>query len=108
MYPKGTNHFSPYSALFKKEQRKCTRFSALPNGAHSDVVLTGLGIFMSDVGLIGMMSLLYLFARTYGWSAFVMYYFVPYVVSSLPEPVIRDTDSTLPQLCNHWYAPSAF
>lgn len=22
MYPKGTNHFSPYSALFKKEQRE--------------------------------------------------------------------------------------
>ncbi|KAI0635236.1 fatty acid desaturase-domain-containing protein [Trametes polyzona] len=66
MYPKGTNHFSPYSALFKKEQR--------------------LGIFISDVGLVGMMSLLYLFARTYGWQAFVMYYFVPYV------------------LCNHWYA----
>ncbi|EIW55651.1 uncharacterized protein TRAVEDRAFT_171450 [Trametes versicolor FP-101664 SS1] len=70
MYPKGTNHFSPYSALFKKEQR--------------------LGIFISDVGLIGMMSLLYLFARTYGWTALAMYYFIPYV------------------LCNHWYVMITF
>ncbi|KAI0330272.1 hypothetical protein GY45DRAFT_1370848 [Cubamyces sp. BRFM 1775] len=64
MYPKGTNHFSPYSALFKKEQR--------------------MGIFISDVGLIAMMSLLYLFARSFGWKALVMYYIIPYV------------------LCNHW------
>ncbi|KAI0360610.1 hypothetical protein OH77DRAFT_702383 [Trametes cingulata] len=70
MYPKGTNHFSPYSALFKKEQR--------------------MGIFISDLGLIGMMSLLYLFARSYGWSALVKYYFVPYV------------------LCNHWIVMITF
>ncbi|KAI0674370.1 fatty acid desaturase-domain-containing protein [Trametes maxima] len=70
MYPKGTNHFSPYSALFKKEQR--------------------LGIFISDVGLIGMMSLLYAFARAYGWKALAMYYFVPYV------------------LCNHWIVMMTF
>ncbi len=48
---------------------------------------------MSDVGLIGMMSLLYLFARTYGWTALAMYYFIPYVVSSLPLPVMCNTDS---------------
>ncbi|KAI0777743.1 fatty acid desaturase-domain-containing protein [Trametes elegans] len=70
MYPKGTNHFSPYSALFKKEQR--------------------MGIFISDVGLVGMMSLLYIFARTFGWQAFAMYYFVPYV------------------LCNHWIVMITF
>ncbi|KAI0711224.1 fatty acid desaturase-domain-containing protein [Earliella scabrosa] len=70
MYPKGTNHFSPYSALFKDHQR--------------------LSILISDIGLIGMMSLLYLFGRTYGWKAFVAYYFVPYV------------------LCNHWIVMITF
>ncbi|KAH9941308.1 fatty acid desaturase-domain-containing protein [Epithele typhae] len=70
MYPKGTNHFSPYSALWKKEQR--------------------FGIVISDIGLIAMMSLLYLFARTYGWKAFVAYYFIPYM------------------LCNHWIVMVTF
>ncbi|TBU48918.1 fatty acid desaturase-domain-containing protein [Dichomitus squalens] len=65
MYPKGTNHFSPYSPLFKDGQR--------------------LSIFISDVGLIGMMSLLYLFGQAYGWKALVAYYVIPYI------------------LCNHWY-----
>ncbi|KAL7284144.1 hypothetical protein ACG7TL_001425 [Trametes sanguinea] len=70
MYPKGTNHFSPYSALFKKEQR--------------------MGIAISDVGLIGMMSLLYLFAQSYGWKALIMYYVIPYM------------------LCNHWIVMITF
>ena len=46
---------------------------------------TGLSIFVSDVGLIGMMYLLYLFGQTYGWKALVAYYFIPYVVSDAPS-----------------------
>ena len=49
------------------------------------LICTGLSILISDIGLIGMMSLLYLFGRTYGWKAFVAYYFVPYVVSDIPS-----------------------
>ncbi|CDO70622.1 hypothetical protein BN946_scf184748.g20 [Trametes cinnabarina] len=75
MYPKGTNHFSPYSALFKKEQR--------------------LGIVISDIGLIGMMYLLYLFAQAYGWTALIMYYVFPYMVGNLLQQRGIEADSTL-------------
>jgi omega-6 fatty acid desaturase (delta-12 desaturase) len=64
MYPPGTNHFNPDSALFKPEMRN--------------------GIIATDIGLGVMMSLLYTFARAYGFGAFVKYYFVPYLI------------------CNHW------
>ena len=40
-----------------------------------------MGIVLSDIGLIAMMSLLYLFAQAYGWRSLVAYYFIPYVVS---------------------------
>ena len=40
----------------------------------------GMSIFISDVGLITMMYLLYLFGHACGWKAFVAYYFIPYVV----------------------------
>jgi len=63
-YPKGTNHLSPYSPLFRPDQR--------------------LGIFLSDIGLLGMAWLLYRLANMYGAKAVLMYYFIPYV------------------LCNHW------
>ncbi|RPD65587.1 hypothetical protein L226DRAFT_456472 [Lentinus tigrinus ALCF2SS1-7] len=69
-YPKGTNHFSPFSALFKDEQR--------------------MSILISDIGLVGMGWLLYQFGQAYGWKAFVVYYFIPYV------------------LCNHWYVMITF
>ncbi|CCM00809.1 uncharacterized protein FIBRA_02851 [Fibroporia radiculosa] len=59
-YPKGTNHFSPYSSLFRPEER--------------------LGIVLSDIGLIGMGSILYYASKLYGGKAVLMYYFIPYVV----------------------------
>ncbi|KAI0717651.1 fatty acid desaturase-domain-containing protein [Fomitopsis betulina] len=62
-YSKGTNHFSPYSPIFRADQR--------------------LGIFLSDIGLLGMGYGLYSAALIYGWKAIFMYYFVPYVVSPL-------------------------
>ncbi|KZT10498.1 uncharacterized protein LAESUDRAFT_427677 [Laetiporus sulphureus 93-53] len=63
-YPKGTNHFDPYSALFRSDQR--------------------LGIFLSDVGLVGMSTILFYATKMYGIKAFFTYYFIPLV------------------LCNHW------
>ncbi|KAI0937592.1 hypothetical protein AcV5_000391 [Taiwanofungus camphoratus] len=63
-YPKGTNHFSPYSPIFRKDQR--------------------LGIFLSDIGIAAMLSLLVYAAKLYGAKTVFMYYFPPYV------------------LCNHW------
>lgn len=47
------------------------------------ILCTGLSILISDIGLIGMGWLLYQFGQTYGWKAFVAYYFVPYVVSGI-------------------------
>ena len=42
----------------------------------------GLGIFLSDMGLLGMGYILHRLALIYGWKAVFMYYFVPYVVSN--------------------------
>jgi hypothetical protein len=53
-------HFNPDSALFKPEMRN--------------------GIIATDIGLGIMMSLLYNFARAYGFNAFMKYYFVSYLV----------------------------
>ncbi|KAI0729087.1 hypothetical protein C8Q72DRAFT_884773 [Fomitopsis betulina] len=50
---------------------------------------TWLGIFLSNIGLLGMGYGLYSAALIYGWKAIFMYYFVPYM------------------LCNHWYICSA-
>ncbi|KAI0826451.1 fatty acid desaturase-domain-containing protein [Irpex lacteus] len=50
-YPEGTNHFSPYSALYKPEQR-----------------------------LAVMISLLLAFGVKFGWLSLLMYYFIPYVL----------------------------
>ncbi|EPS93980.1 hypothetical protein FOMPIDRAFT_1033527 [Fomitopsis schrenkii] len=69
-YPKGTNHFSPYSQIFREDQR--------------------LGIFLSDMGLLGMGYVLYRVALIYSWKAVFMYYFIPFV------------------LCNHWIVMLTF
>lgn len=52
---------------------------------------TGMSILISDIGLLGMMSLLYMFGRTYGWKAFVGYYFIPYVVSNTRLGMVAST-----------------
>ncbi|KAI0076538.1 hypothetical protein K474DRAFT_1597790 [Panus rudis PR-1116 ss-1] len=74
MYPEGTNHFSPYSPLFKKEQRR--------------------GILISDIGLTLMASLLVYAASIYGWKAVMMFYFVPYMV--LMCTFLHHSDPTIP------------
>ncbi|KAH8083325.1 fatty acid desaturase-domain-containing protein [Cristinia sonorae] len=68
LYPEGTNLLSPYSPVFKKEQR--------------------WGIFISDVALLVMGSVLVSYAVKYGWLSLIAYYFIPYM------------------LCNHWFVPS--
>ncbi|KAJ3492010.1 hypothetical protein NLI96_g281 [Meripilus lineatus] len=61
MHPTGTNHFSPYSPIFKADQRK--------------------GILVSDVGIAAMGAVLLSMGRYLGWRGFVAYYMVPYMVS---------------------------
>ena len=77
------------------------------------LICTGLSILISDIGLIGMMSLLYLFGRTYGWKAFVAYYFIPYVVSDIPSwkrPRLLISFFKVVQslVCIHFCAPASF
>ncbi|KAK7683610.1 hypothetical protein QCA50_013448 [Cerrena zonata] len=60
MYPKGTNHISPNSPLFKAEQRK--------------------GIILSDIGLSCMVGALGYATKVYGYQAVLLAYFVPYVI----------------------------
>ena len=67
------------------------------------IFVTGMSIFISDVGLITMMYLLYLFGHAYGWKAFVGYYFIPYVVSARVSTFMIGAHVRLPKLCNHWY-----
>lgn len=43
---------------------------------------TGISVLVSDLGLMWMMYLLYLFGHAYGWKALISYYFIPYVVSA--------------------------
>ncbi|OCH93320.1 hypothetical protein OBBRIDRAFT_326866 [Obba rivulosa] len=74
MYPDGTNHFSPYSAIFKKEQR--------------------VGIIISDVGIAFMCGVLVLCGSMFGWKAVMMYYFVPYVV--IMCTFLHHSDPTIP------------
>ncbi|THH32541.1 hypothetical protein EUX98_g1641 [Antrodiella citrinella] len=70
LYPDGTNLMSPLSPVYKKEQR--------------------LSIFISDIALVVMSSILYRLTSIYGWQAFVAYYFIPYM------------------LCNHWIVLCTF
>ncbi|OBZ77389.1 putative alpha-L-arabinofuranosidase A [Grifola frondosa] len=79
MYAKGTNHFSPYSPIFKKEQR--------------------LGIFLSDVGIAIMLYILVSVGRLYGWKVILMYYFIPYVLCNhwiVMLTFLHHSDPTIP------------
>ncbi|GBE87653.1 Delta(12) fatty acid desaturase [Sparassis crispa] len=79
MYPPGTNHFSPYSALFKPEQRR--------------------GIIISDIGIAVMLSILVYAGRLYGWKAILGYYFIPYVLCNhwvVMATFLHHSDPTIP------------
>ena len=81
MYPPFTNHFSPYSALFKPEQRMFVPAGlAIVNSPYT----SGQGIIMSDIGISAMIGVLVYLGNLWGWKTIVAYYFIPYV------------------LCNHW------
>ncbi|KAL4253025.1 Fatty acid desaturase [Abortiporus biennis] len=78
-YPPGTNHFSPYSALFTERQRR--------------------GIIISDIALSVMASILIYFGRLYGLKAFLAFYFVPYVLCNhwiVMCTYLHHSDPTLP------------
>ncbi|KAJ7596808.1 delta-12 fatty acid desaturase [Mycena floridula] len=61
-YPLGTNHFSPYSPLFRPNQRK--------------------SIAISTIGLVFMSALLYLWAARIGTVAFIKLYLIPYILAN--------------------------
>jgi omega-6 fatty acid desaturase (delta-12 desaturase) len=78
MYPAGTNHFNPYSPLFKKEQRTylgkntiCVYIECCP--------VLGFTIFMSNLGITSMACVLYYLGKEF----FFWYYLIPYIVSFL-------------------------
>jgi omega-6 fatty acid desaturase (delta-12 desaturase) len=60
MYPAGTNHYNPYSKLFKEYERS--------------------GIVASDIGLTVMSCLLYAYFKPLGLAAFMKFYFIPYLL----------------------------
>ncbi|KZV76590.1 delta-12 fatty acid desaturase protein [Peniophora sp. CONT] len=62
MYPPGTNHFDPRSPLFKDHERA--------------------SIFWSDIGIACMAILLIFVGREYGWTAVLVYYGVPYLLTN--------------------------
>jgi len=79
MYPEGTNLLSPYSPIFKKEQR--------------------VGILISDISLVVMSSILLHFTSIYGWKALVSYYFIPYMLCNhwiVMCTFLHHSDPTLP------------
>ncbi|KAJ6474779.1 fatty acid desaturase-domain-containing protein [Mycena sanguinolenta] len=85
-YPKGTNHFSPFSALFKRNER--------------------LGIFASDMGLVFMAYLLRLYTAHVGVNTMLKMYFVPYLLSNhwiVLITFLHHCDPTLPHYRkNEW------
>lgn len=80
MYPDGTNHLSPYSALFKNEQSQ----SYIALFASDELIkagyVTGRSIMITDLGLATMASILIYFGYVYGFVSVLMYYIIPYMV----------------------------
>ncbi|EPQ53468.1 hypothetical protein GLOTRDRAFT_130803 [Gloeophyllum trabeum ATCC 11539] len=79
MYPPGTNHFSPWSPLFKPAQRPA--------------------IIVSDIGLVCMTTVLYLWTRQCGLSAFIKCYFIPYLMVNhwiVMFTYLHHSDPTIP------------
>ncbi|KAJ7628802.1 fatty acid desaturase-domain-containing protein [Roridomyces roridus] len=78
-YPKGTNHFSPTSALFKRNER--------------------LAIVASDAGLLSMLYLLWGYTERFGLAAMLKMYFVPYLLCNhwiVLITFLHHCDPTLP------------
>lgn len=76
-HPPGTNHFNPFSTLFKPQQRKGSSTPSIQFISHA---ITGKSIIISDVSLAIMLYILY----RMGWDMVSKYYIIPYFVS-LPK-----------------------
>lgn len=81
MYPQGTNHFSPYSTLFKKEHRTFLIIEVKSTYVFTFRFLLGKGIIISDIGIAVMVYALMYASRCCGWKLVIASYFLPYVVS---------------------------
>ncbi|KAF9060335.1 delta-12 fatty acid desaturase [Rhodocollybia butyracea] len=78
-YPQGTNHFNPYSALFKPHER--------------------FGVIMSDIGLMVMVLTLYHWEKQVGFGQFLRLYFLPYMLTNhwiVMLTYLQHTDPTIP------------
>ncbi|TFY81120.1 hypothetical protein EWM64_g2894 [Hericium alpestre] len=78
-YPKGTNHLSPSSALFKERER--------------------LKVIASNLGLAFMLCMLTLYIRRAGFASFVKFYFVPYLFANhwiVMLTFLHHSDPTIP------------
>ncbi|KAJ3886899.1 fatty acid conjugase [Lentinula edodes] len=78
-HPPGTNHFNPYSSLFKPQERS--------------------GVIISDIGLAIMACILYRWAMQVGSGQFLRLYFVPYLLTNhwiVMLTYLQHTDPTIP------------
>ncbi|KAF8308723.1 uncharacterized protein EI90DRAFT_3129707 [Cantharellus anzutake] len=79
MYPAWTNHYSPYSALFRKEQR--------------------WQIFLSDLGLFAMAGVVYTWIQWTSLATIVKFYTIPYLLANhwiVMLTYLHHTDPTMP------------
>ncbi|KAJ3492009.1 hypothetical protein NLI96_g282 [Meripilus lineatus] len=82
-YPPGANHFLPSSPLFKPHERN--------------------GIIASNIGLAVMVTLLGIFASNVGFTGFIKFYFIPYLLANhwiVMLTFLHHTDPTLPHYRN--------
>ncbi|KAG7096068.1 hypothetical protein E1B28_006748 [Marasmius oreades] len=61
-HPPGTNHFNPYSTIFKPRER--------------------IGVVASDAGLLAMIALLYLWSRNVGFGQLARIYLLPWLLTN--------------------------
>ncbi|TCD68243.1 hypothetical protein EIP91_011312 [Steccherinum ochraceum] len=79
MYPAGTNHFSPWSPLFKPKERHLIAFS--------------------DVGVLGMSYALYQWTQVVGLASFMKLYFIPWLITNhwiVMLTFLQHTDPSIP------------
>lgn len=87
-YPPGTNHFSPFSPLFKPSQRTCILPLQFPPSYAHEAFKLGYVIVLSNIGLVTQTCLLAYLGRTF----FLWSYLVPYLVSPLLSPGFWQTN----------------
>ncbi|KAI0027699.1 delta-12 fatty acid desaturase protein [Vararia minispora EC-137] len=83
MYPKGTNHFNPYSKLFKDHER--------------------IYIVLSDIGIGTMTIILAWIVRRYGWWTVFKYYGAPYLATNMWAVMFTYLHHSDPTIV-HYYA----